>query len=107
MYSRETLTDYREKFFCNLESLQSSQEEFWAIKDLYFLLWEGLCGDVDRGIAALVSHVNHNIRVAMGKRCVAAGSSSIYRNGVYRYSFPKDPIKRKKWEDQVRRTRDK
>lgn len=43
----------------------------------------------------------------MGKRCVAAGCSSTHKDGVHLYSFPKDPIGRKKWADQVRRTRDK
>ena len=41
----------------------------------------------------------------MGKRCVVAGCSSTHKNDVRLYSFLEDPIK--KWEDQVRRTRDK
>ena len=44
---------------------------------------------------------------AMGKRCVAAGCSSTHKDGVHLYGFPKDSGLRKKWADQVRRTRDK
>ena len=43
----------------------------------------------------------------MGKRCVAAGCSSTHKDGVHLYGFPKDSGLRKKWADQVRRTRDK
>ena len=43
----------------------------------------------------------------MGKRCVAAGCSSTHKDGVHLCSFLKDPIKRKRWVDQVRRARDK
>ena len=43
----------------------------------------------------------------MGKRCVAAGFSSTCKDGLHLYSFPKDPELRKKWGDQVKRTRDK
>ena len=38
---------------------------------------------------------------SFGKRCVAAGYSNVC------ISIAKDPIKRKKWGDQVRKTRDK
>lgn len=40
----------------------------------------------------------------MVKRCVAAGCSN---DGVSLFLFPKDPQLRKKWADQVKRTRDK
>ena len=43
----------------------------------------------------------------MGKRCVAAGCNSTYKDGLHLYGFPKDPELRKKWADQVKRTRDK
>ena len=43
----------------------------------------------------------------MGKRCVAAGCSSTNKDGFSLFGFPKDPDLRKKWADQVRRTRDK
>ena len=48
----------------------------------------GLCGDADRGTAALVGQVNNTVRVAMGKRCVAA-CSSVQKNSVNLYSFLK------------------
>ena len=41
------------------------------------------------------------------KRCVAAGCSNTYRDGVSLFLFPKDPQMRKKWADQVKRTRNK
>lgn len=40
-------------------------------------------------------------------RCVAAGCSLTYKHGVSLFHFPKDPALKKKWIDQVRRTRDK
>ncbi len=40
-------------------------------------------------------------------RCVVAGCSLTYKDGVSLLHFPKDPTLRKKWADQVRRTRDK
>ena len=40
-------------------------------------------------------------------RCVAAGCSKTHRDGVSLFGFPKDITWRKKWADQVRRTRDK
>ena len=40
-------------------------------------------------------------------RCVAAGCSHTFKDGVSLYKFPKDSGLRKKWVDQVRRTRDK
>ena len=40
-------------------------------------------------------------------RCVAAGCSLTHKDGVSIFHFPKDPVLRKKWADQVRRTRDK
>ena len=43
----------------------------------------------------------------MVKRCVAAGCSSTNRDGISLFGFPKDSSLRKKWADQVRRTRDK
>ena len=43
----------------------------------------------------------------MGKRCVAAGCSSTHLDGQHLYGFPKNPELRKKWADQVKRTRDK
>ena len=43
----------------------------------------------------------------MGKRCVAAGCSSTCKDGLHLYGFPKDSELRKKWADQVKRTRDK
>ena len=43
----------------------------------------------------------------MVKRCDAAGCSSTTKDGVHLYGFPKDPGLRKKWGDQVKRTRDK
>ena len=43
----------------------------------------------------------------MVKRCVAAGCSNTYKSGVSLFLFPKDAQLRKKWTDQVKRTRDK
>lgn len=40
-------------------------------------------------------------------RCVAAGCSLTHKDGVSLFYFPKDPALRKKWADQVMRTRDK
>ena len=62
--------------------------EIRAAKDLTFVV-DGLSGDMDR-TATLVSLVNHTLGVTMGKRCVAAGCSSIHKNGVYHYTFPKN-----------------
>ena len=43
----------------------------------------------------------------MPNRCVAAGCSSIPSDEVTLYKFPKDPVLRKKWIEQVKRTRDR
>ena len=43
----------------------------------------------------------------MVNSCVAAGCNKTTRDGVHLFSFPKDLQLRKKWVDQVRRTRDK
>ena len=43
----------------------------------------------------------------VGKRCIAAGCSSTHKDAVHLCGFPKDPGLRKKWADQVKRTRDK
>ena len=40
----------------------------------------------------------------MVKRCVTAGCSNTYRDGVSLFKFPKDPQLRKKWTKQVQRT---
>ena len=45
--------------------------------------------------------------LTMVKRCAAADSSNTYKDGVSLFLFPKDPELRKKWADQVKRTRDK
>ena len=45
--------------------------------------------------------------VTMVKRCIAAGCSNTYSNNVGLFSFPNDPILRKQWVDEVKRTRDK
>ena len=42
----------------------------------------------------------------MPKRCVAAGCNNTVENGVSVYTFPKDEALKKKWIDQVKRTRD-
>ena len=39
--------------------------------------------------------------------CIAAGYSNTYSNNVGLFSFPNDPILRKQWVDEVKRTRDK
>jgi len=41
----------------------------------------------------------------MVKRCVAAGCSMTYSDGVSLFKFPKDPVLRQKWIKQVQRTR--
>ena len=41
----------------------------------------------------------------MVKRCVAAGCSNTYNDGVRLYKFPRDPELRRKWMKQVERTR--
>ena len=43
----------------------------------------------------------------MIKRCVAAGCNATTKDGVHLYDIPKDPGLRKKWGDQMKRTRDK
>ena len=43
----------------------------------------------------------------MPNRCVAAGCCSIPSDEVTLYKFPKDPVLRKKWIEQVKRTRDR
>ena len=43
----------------------------------------------------------------MVKRCVAAGCSNTYKDGVSLFLFPKDPVIFKKWAQQVQRGRDK
>ena len=40
-------------------------------------------------------------------RCVAAGCSNTHKDGVHLFLFPKEARLKKKWTDQVRRTRDK
>ena len=40
-------------------------------------------------------------------RFVAAGCSNTHKDGVHLFHFPKDARLKKKWTDQVRRTRDK
>jgi hypothetical protein len=40
-------------------------------------------------------------------RCVAAGCNKYHKDGCSLFLFPKDAGLRKKWTDQVRRTRDK
>lgn len=40
-------------------------------------------------------------------RCVAAGCSNTHKDGFSLFHFPKDANLRKKWADQVSRTRDK
>ena len=40
-------------------------------------------------------------------RCVAAGCSNTHRDGVSLFMFPKKESLRKKWADEVRRTREK
>ena len=42
----------------------------------------------------------------MPKGCVAAGCNNTVENGVSVYTFPKDEALKKKWIDQVKRTRD-
>ena len=39
--------------------------------------------------------------------CVAAGCSNTHKDGVHLFLFPKEARLKKKWTDQVRRTRDK
>ena len=41
----------------------------------------------------------------MVKRCVSAGCSKTYRDGVSLYAFPRDPSIRQQWVKQVQRTR--
>ena len=41
----------------------------------------------------------------MVKRCVAAGCSNTYSDGVSLFQFPRDPVLRQQWSQQVRRTR--
>uniref|UniRef100_A0A1X7T9Y5 THAP-type domain-containing protein n=1 Tax=Amphimedon queenslandica TaxID=400682 RepID=A0A1X7T9Y5_AMPQE len=41
----------------------------------------------------------------MVKRCVAAGCSNTYKDGVSLYTFPKDGEMRQRWAKQVQRTR--
>ena len=43
----------------------------------------------------------------MPNRCVVAGCSSIPSDEVTLYKFPKDPVLRKKWIEQVKCTRDR
>ena len=40
-------------------------------------------------------------------QCLAAGCSLTHEDGVSLFSFPRDPTLRKKWADQVKRTRAK
>lgn len=69
-----------------------------------------LCRDVTRGTSVVGAHNKSchrevdQLGTIMVKRCVAAGCSNTYSNGV---SFPKDPQLRKKWTDKVKRARDK
>lgn len=41
----------------------------------------------------------------MVKRCVAAGCSNTYSDNVSLFKFPKDPVLRQKWVNNVQRTR--
>ena len=41
----------------------------------------------------------------MVKRCVAAGCSNTYSDGVSLFLFPKDQVRRTQWTKQVQRTR--
>jgi len=41
----------------------------------------------------------------MVKRCIAAGCSNSYSDGVSLFSFPRDPSLRARWNKQVQRTR--
>ncbi|XP_062511813.1 THAP domain-containing protein 10-like [Corticium candelabrum] len=43
----------------------------------------------------------------MVKRCVAAGCSNSHSDQVSLFSFPQDPVLRKRWTEAVQRTRDK
>ena len=47
------------------------------------------------------------LQQSMVKRCVAAGCSNTYKDGVSLFLFPKDPVIFKKWAQQVQRGRDK
>ena len=40
-------------------------------------------------------------------RCVAVGCSLTHKDGISPFGFPKGPLLRKKWAEQVRRTEDK
>ena len=51
---------------------------------------------------------SHTVVLAkMVCRCVAAGCSNTHKDGVHLFLFPKEARLKKKWTDQVRRTRDK
>ena len=41
----------------------------------------------------------------MVKRCIAAGCSNTYADGISLFSFPRDPSLRAQWNKQVQRTR--
>ena len=43
----------------------------------------------------------------MPKRCVAYGCGNTNKDGVSLFTFPRDVSLKKKWTDQVKRTRDK
>ena len=43
----------------------------------------------------------------MPLRCVAAGCSNTYEDGVSLFKFPKDPARRRQWTRQVQTTRAK
>lgn len=43
----------------------------------------------------------------MVKTCVAAGCNNTNKDGVSLHKFPKDPVLKKKWIEQVKRHRDK
>ena len=49
--------------------------------------------------------VSQEIRMVC--RCVAAGCNNTQKDGFSLFLFPKDARLRKKWADQVRRTREK
>ena len=44
---------------------------------------------------------------SMVSSCVAAGSNQTCKDGVSLFTFPKNTQLRKRWVDQVKRTRDK
>lgn len=65
----------------------------WVSKQLLWLLLVAVCSSACSS--------------KMVCRCVAAGCSKCHKDGVSLYLFPSDVALRKKWADQVKRTRDK